>query len=224
MVVAKPNNMLGFLKRNCAGLVNRGALLRLYHSLVRSHVCFYSQVWAPQSVVNNLFLVEGIQSRASRFIVGKSSDLSYRDLLIKLRLLPLNYWVEYLDLVFFYKCLVNLADFTIEFDHYFSFVQGRTRRANTAHCLKTNYARTFLFRDYFFDRITIICNNGIPEDIKVAQIHFVLSNANSSLFIVSSLLKMFLMRQCTFLNVVRDPSYYLFPFFLLLTYFGICSM
>ena len=38
---------------------------------------------------------------------------------------------------------------------------------NAAHCVKTNYARTSLFRHYFFNRITIIWN-GIPEDIKVA--------------------------------------------------------
>ena len=55
-----------------------------------------------------------------------------------------------------------MVDFTFEFDHYFSFVQGRTRRANAAHCVKTNYARTSLFRDYFFNRIAIIWN-GIPE-------------------------------------------------------------
>ena len=122
MVVAKANKMLGFLKRNCADLVNREALLRLYYSFVRSHVCFCSQVWAAQSTVNTLFLVEGIQRRASRFIVGKGNELSYRDRLIKLRLLPLNYWLEYLDLVFFYKCLNNMVDFTFEFDHYFSFV------------------------------------------------------------------------------------------------------
>ena len=167
MVVAKANKMLGFLKRNCAGLVNREALLRLYHSLVRSHVCFCSQVRATQATVNTLFLDEGIQRRASRFIVGKGSDLSYRDRLIKLRLVLLNYWLEYLDLVFFYKCLNNMVDFTFEFDHYFSFVQERTRCANAAHCVKTNYARTSLFRDYFFNRIAIIWN-GIPEDIKVA--------------------------------------------------------
>ena len=35
-----------------------------------------------------------------------------------LRLLPLNYWLEYLDLVFFYKCLNNLVDFAFGFDHY----------------------------------------------------------------------------------------------------------
>ena len=55
-----------------------------------------------------------------------------------------------------------MVDFTFEFDHYFSFVQGRTRRANAAHCVKTTYARTSLFRDYFFNRIAIIWN-GIPE-------------------------------------------------------------
>ena len=70
MVVAKEYKMLGFLRRNCPGLDNREALLRRYYFLVRSHVCFCSQVWAPLSAVNNLFLVEGIQRKASRFIVG----------------------------------------------------------------------------------------------------------------------------------------------------------
>ena len=60
-------------------------------------------------------------------MVGKGSELSYRVRLMKLRLLPLDYWLEYLDLVFFYKCLNNMVDFTFEFDHYFSFVQGQMR-------------------------------------------------------------------------------------------------
>ena len=40
-----------------------------------------------------------------RFIVGRGRDLSYKNHLIKLELLPLNYWPEFLDLpvVFFYK-------------------------------------------------------------------------------------------------------------------------
>ena len=85
--------------------------------------------------------------------LAKGSDLSYRDRLIKLRLLPVNYWLEYLDLVFFYKCLNNLVDFNFDFDHYFSFVQECMHCANTAHCLKTNYAHTSLFWDNFFNRI-----------------------------------------------------------------------
>ena len=73
MVVAKANKMLGFLKRNCAGLVNREALLPLYHSLVRSHVCFCSQVWAPQSTVNTLFLVEVFKEGPHVLSLGKAA-------------------------------------------------------------------------------------------------------------------------------------------------------
>jgi len=52
MIVAKANRMLGFLKRNCAGIVG-SARLRLYCSLVRYHFCFCSQLWAPQSIISN---------------------------------------------------------------------------------------------------------------------------------------------------------------------------
>ena len=61
----------------------------------------YLQLQAPQSVINQLILVEQVQSRATRFIIGRDRDLCYKDRLIKLNLLPLNYWLEYLDLVFF---------------------------------------------------------------------------------------------------------------------------
>ena len=55
-LVIEPNRMLGFLKRHCAGLIDSEALLRLYSSLVRSHLCYCSQVWAPQSVISQLIL------------------------------------------------------------------------------------------------------------------------------------------------------------------------
>ena len=42
-IVAKANRMLGFLKSNCAGLVDSNALLRLCCLLVRSHLCYCSQ-------------------------------------------------------------------------------------------------------------------------------------------------------------------------------------
>ena len=103
-LLGKANRMLGFLKRNCAGPVDSNALLRLYCSLVRSHLCYCSQVWAPQSVINQLILVEQVQRRAMCFIIGRDRDLCYKDSLIKLHLLPLN-WLEYLDLIFFYKSL-----------------------------------------------------------------------------------------------------------------------
>ena len=76
-IVAKANRMLGFLKRNCAGLVDSNALLHLYCSLVCSHLCYCSQVWAPQSVINQLILIEQVQRIAMRFIIGGGRDLSY---------------------------------------------------------------------------------------------------------------------------------------------------
>ena len=90
---------------------------------MRSHLCFCSQAWAPQSVVNILF-IESIQRRASRFIVGKASDLSYKARLIKLRLLPLNYWLEYLDLISFYKCMHGLLILLMSLISTFLFFRG----------------------------------------------------------------------------------------------------
>jgi len=56
MIVAKANRLLGFIRRSCAGIVGSVALLCLYCSSVRSHFCYCSQLWAPQSVVRNLLL------------------------------------------------------------------------------------------------------------------------------------------------------------------------
>ena len=95
------------------------------------------------------------------------SLVSYRDRLIKLKLLPLNYWLEYLDLVFFFKCMKGDIIFARHFDEYFSFLRGRSRRTSSELCLKTNRARTSHFRDYFFNRITILWNS-IPDNIKLA--------------------------------------------------------
>lgn len=101
MIVAKAKRLLGFIRRTRAGIVGSVPPFRLYCSLVCSHFCYCSQLWAPQSVISNLFLVENVQRRAVRFILKRnSSNLSYKDRLIKLKLLPLNYWLDYLDFSF----------------------------------------------------------------------------------------------------------------------------
>ena len=115
MIVAKANRLPGFIRRSWGGIVGSVALLRLYRLLVHSHFCYCSQLWAPQSVISNLFLVEKVQRRATRFILKNSSNLSYKVRLIKLKLLPLNYWLEYLDLVFFFKYLHGRVDLTRSF-------------------------------------------------------------------------------------------------------------
>jgi len=79
MTLAKANRLLGFIRRSRAAIFGSVALLRLYCSLVRSHFCYCSQLWALQSVISNLFLVGKVQRRTTSFILKNSSNLSYKD-------------------------------------------------------------------------------------------------------------------------------------------------
>ena len=110
-----------------------------------------------------------MQRRATRFILKRnSSDLSYKDRLIKLKVLPLNYSLEYFDLVFFFKCLHGHIDLTRSYNYYFSFVTNQTRQACSGLNLKINNNRTSTFRDVYFDRIANLWNN-IPSDVRQAE-------------------------------------------------------
>ena len=66
---------------------------------------------------------------------------------------------------FFFKCLHGLVDFTREFSYYFSFLKGNTRRASSGLHLKLNACRTSSFRDFYFNRITLMWNS-LPKNIK----------------------------------------------------------
>ena len=46
-----------------------------------------------------------------------------------------------------------------------SFLKGNTRRASSGLHLKTNACRTSAFRDFYFNRITLIWNS-LPKNIK----------------------------------------------------------
>ena len=76
----------------------------LYKTLVRSYFAYCSQVWSPQSV-SLILEIEKVQRRATRFILSLAfrSEISYKDRLLLIELLPLSYWQEYLVLVYFFK-------------------------------------------------------------------------------------------------------------------------
>ena len=67
-IVAKANRMLGFLRRNCFHITDVNARRLLYLSLVRSHLSFGCEIWAPQGPSADLLRLEGIQRRATKFI------------------------------------------------------------------------------------------------------------------------------------------------------------
>ena len=88
--------------------------------------------------------------------------------MIKLKLLPLNYWLEYLDLVFSFKCLYGHVDLTRSFNYYFSFFTSQTRQACSGLNLKINNNRTSIFRNFYFNRIANLSNN-IANDVMQAE-------------------------------------------------------
>ena len=100
----KANKMLGYIRRSTFNIREFAIRRTLYLSLVRSHLGYATQVWAPQTV-ELVKRVERVQRRATKYILNVPfiCDTEYRDRLLATNLLPLSYWHEYLDVVFFYK-------------------------------------------------------------------------------------------------------------------------
>ena len=89
----------------------------LYLAFVRSQLGYASEVWAPQSCIRDLKLLEDVQRRATRYILRCHPDLnsrpSYKSRLVSLNLLPISYWLECCDLVFLYKGVNGLLNFSL---------------------------------------------------------------------------------------------------------------
>ena len=80
-------------------------------SLVRPHLGYATQIWAPQSIELTTKL-ERIQRRATKFILNLpfSSTMSDNSCLQTLNLLVICYWHELLDLIFFFKITHGLVN------------------------------------------------------------------------------------------------------------------
>ena len=99
---AKANRLPGFLRRNCSQMTDTRCRRLLYLSLVRSHLSYASEIWAPQASSRDLAILEGVQRRATKFIL-QNYELSYLERLRRLNLLPISYWLEIKDLIFFFQ-------------------------------------------------------------------------------------------------------------------------
>ena len=97
-------------------IINKGDLLQhqdhtknevrrtLYLALVRPHLGYATQIWAPQSI-EFIVKLECIQRRATKFILKLpySSNISCKSRLQTLNLILICYWHELLDLTFFFS-------------------------------------------------------------------------------------------------------------------------
>ena len=157
-VISKANKILGVLKRTCCQLTDMKTRRTLYLSLVKSQLSFATEVWSPVNSVQISKRVERVQRRATRWIMmSKRGELSYKERLSALNLLPLSYDREIKDLVFLYKALFGYVN--VDVSNFVSFVcHGRTRLSNSSkYILQSQICRTNTFQSSY---ITVLSKCG----------------------------------------------------------------
>ena len=105
--VNKANSFVGIIRRSFLFL-DAEMFLTLYKSIVRPHLEYANQVWAPQ-LKKHKEMLENVQRRATKMIPGFRS-LSYPDRLKKLKLPSLTYRRLRGDLIEIYKILSEKYD------------------------------------------------------------------------------------------------------------------
>ena len=108
-----------------------------------------------------------LQSCATKYILEKYSlSVSYCETLLSLKLLPLMYFFEFLDVMFFIKCIKfpNQSFLVLKF---VSFPNVNTRSSSFSK-LSHQYRRTRLSQHSYFCRLTWLWNSLPPIDLTLS--------------------------------------------------------
>ena len=166
-ISAKAYRKLGLLKRSFSASNSVSTKKQLYLSLVRSQLTYGSQVWRPM-FIKHITALEQIQRRATKFILGSNSGKSYKERLISLNLLPLMFYLEMLDIMFFVNSYKNSDNDRFDVTKYVSVSTGITRSAERL-TLNHLLARTNKHRHFYFSRISRLWNRLPPTDLSLSS-------------------------------------------------------
>ena len=158
--------MLGLIKRTCRGLDDPKTLKTLFCSLVRSNLEYRSVVWSPYTK-RKIKKIEGVQRRATKFILKTEDDYDPR--LRKLNLMTLENRRVLADVTFLFKALNGITNININsyvpVDFYFADQISYISKHFDGLSLKKKYARTYVFKYSYFNRI-VDSWNQLPRDIR----------------------------------------------------------
>ncbi len=165
---AQANRSLGYIRRSTIKIKTISVRRMLYLTLVRSHLAYASQVWAPQSV-DLIKHTERVQRRASKYILDLPffCDINYNHRLSTLNLLPLCCWHEYLDILFLFKSHHNIINLSNDRMPHPQHSSQRTRSANPK-CLQfeTPACKTSTYQKSYLIRATRVWNT-LPKDLTI---------------------------------------------------------
>ena len=148
------------MRRSAGEISNSRTRRKLYLSVVRPVFCYASQVWSLQTI-GLIRRIERVQRRTSKYILNLPylCDESYRDRLISLKLKPLSYWHEYMDLVFFFQAVNGLIDVSKDVLPKPIIPTRVTRSSSTTELLfRPQKCKTTTFQKLYFSRATRVWN------------------------------------------------------------------
>ena len=157
---AQANKLLGYLNRSATDVKNVSTPRTLYLAVVRPTLGYATQVWSPQSI-DLIKRTERIQRRATKFILNLPYMCSetFKERLVLSNLIPISYWHEYLDVLFFFKSInkhVFLSENTIP-------TRPNIASFKTSKCCTTTFQRSFI-------NMTVRIWNLLPSELRDSKL------------------------------------------------------
>jgi len=181
-ITAKANKTMGMIKRTCGYNANPSMTKKLYLTLVRCKLEYSSQTWSVQTK-RNLTLIEAVQRRSTKYILGRLDSQDYKQRLESLDILPLSYRREILDIKFLFKAFQSEID--IDIMNYITIARNSTREGIDGTKLQLPTFKTESYAHSYFIRIVPIWNQ-LPTDLRaednISSFHRNLPNFYKSKF------------------------------------------
>ena len=166
--------MLGIIKRTF-DYKNKDILVKLYKSLVRSHLEYGNVIWAPH-LKRQSVIIEKVQRRATR-LVPECKNMNYGERLRYLKLYSLKGRRLRGDLIQVFKIFKGIDDIQPSNILPLSLYEG-TR--NQTFKLRHRYAKTDI-RKYSFSYRVVGDWNSLPDNVKNAKTLNAFKNALDSI-------------------------------------------